>query len=31
VPLDWIAGGLLGAPIGLAWAASLVERQVEKV
>lgn len=31
VPLDWIAGGMLGAPIGLAWAASLVERQVERV
>lgn len=26
VPLDWIAGGLLGVPMGAAWAASMVEK-----
>lgn len=25
-PLDWAAGALLGTPIGLAWAASIVKR-----
>lgn len=26
MPLDWAAGALLGTPIGLAWAASIVKR-----
>lgn len=28
LPLDWIAGGLVGVPIGLSWAASMTERHV---
>lgn len=27
-PLDWIAGALLGVPLGSAWAASMIERSV---
>lgn len=30
VPLDWIAGGLLGIPIGTAWASSMLEKRVVK-
>lgn len=30
LPLDWIAGGLLGIPLGIGWAASLVEKRVEE-
>lgn len=26
LPLDWIAGALLGAPVGAAWAESMIER-----
>lgn len=25
-PLDWIAAGFLGAPLGLAWASSIIEK-----
>ena len=25
-PLDWIAAGFLGGPLGLAWASSLIQR-----
>lgn len=25
LPLDWLAGALLGVPVGLAWAASLID------
>lgn len=25
-PLDWIAAGFLGAPVGLAWASSIIEK-----
>jgi hypothetical protein len=25
-PLDWIAGGLLGIPLGVAWAGSMIEK-----
>lgn len=28
-PLDWIAGGLLGIPLGVAWAGSMVEKRAE--
>ncbi len=27
LPLDWIAGGLLGIPLGVAWAASMMEKK----
>ncbi len=30
LPLDWIAGGLLGIPLGVAWANSLIEKRAEK-
>lgn len=30
MPLDWIAGALMGVPLGLAWAASLVEKHEKK-
>ncbi len=26
-PLDWIAGGLLGIPIGVSWAGSMIEKR----
>jgi len=26
LPLDWLAGGMLGVPIGLAWVGSMIER-----
>lgn len=29
-PLDWVAGALLGTPIGLAWSASMIEKRVEQ-
>ncbi len=29
LPLDWIAGGLLGIPLGVAWAGSLIEKRTE--
>ena len=25
--LDWIAGGLLGIPLGVAWAGSMIEKR----
>lgn len=28
-PLDWIAGGLLGIPMGVAWAGSMIEKRAE--
>ena len=27
-PLDWFAGALLGAPIGMSWAGSLVHKRL---
>jgi hypothetical protein len=27
LPLDWIAGGLLGIPLGVTWAASMIEKR----
>lgn len=27
-PLDWVAGGLLGVPLGVAWAGSLIEKRM---
>jgi hypothetical protein len=27
-PLDWVAGGLIGVPLGVSWAASLIEKRV---
>ncbi len=27
LPLDWIAGGLLGIPLGVAWAGSVMEKR----
>jgi hypothetical protein len=27
-PLDWIAGGFLGIPLGAAWTTSMVEKRV---
>lgn len=29
LPLDWLAGGLIGVPLGWAWAASFVEKKPE--
>lgn len=29
-PLDWVAGALLGTPVGVAWAASLTDKRAEK-
>ncbi len=29
-PLDWIAGAFLGAPIGLAWGASMLEKKAHE-
>lgn len=29
LPLDWIAGGLLGIPLGVSWAASLIEKRTD--
>ncbi len=29
-PLDWAAGALMGAPVGMSWAASMVEKKVEE-
>lgn len=26
-PLDWVAGGLLGVPLGVAWAGSMIEKR----
>ena len=26
LPLDWLAGAFIGAPIGLVWAASMVDK-----
>ncbi len=28
-PLDWLAGALLGAPMGLSWAASILHNRLE--
>jgi hypothetical protein len=28
-PLDWIAGGLIGVPLGVSWAASLIDKRVK--
>jgi hypothetical protein len=28
VPLDWLAGALLGAPIGLGWAGSMIDKRM---
>lgn len=28
-PMDWLAGALLGVPVGLAWANSMLEREPE--
>ncbi len=30
MPLDWVAGALLGTPVGVAWAASLTDKRAEK-
>jgi hypothetical protein len=27
-PLDWIAGGLLGIPLGVSWAGSMIEKRL---
>lgn len=27
-PLDWIAGGMLGIPIGVSWAGSMIEKRI---
>ena len=27
-PLDWVAGGMLGVPLGVAWAGSLIEKRL---
>jgi hypothetical protein len=29
-PLDWFAGALIGAPIGMSWAGSLVHKRLEQ-
>lgn len=29
MPLDWIGGALLGLPLGMTWAASMVEKRME--
>lgn len=26
LPMDWLAGGMLGVPVGLAWVGSMIER-----
>ena len=31
LPLDWVAGAFVGAPIGLVWAGSMVDRHMEPV
>lgn len=31
LPLDWIAGGMLGIPLGVAWASSLIDKRTESV
>lgn len=28
-PLDWIAGGLLGVPMGVSWAGSMIEKRIQ--
>jgi hypothetical protein len=28
LPLDWIAGGLLGIPLGVSWAGSMIEKRL---
>jgi hypothetical protein len=30
-PIDWITGAMLGMPVGLTWAISMLEKRVEKV
>lgn len=30
-PIDWITGAMLGMPLGLTWAISMLEKRVEKV
>lgn len=30
VPLDWAAGALIGTPLGLAWAGSLMEKRADR-
>lgn len=29
-PLDWIAGGLLGIPLGISWAGSMIEKRTQE-
>jgi hypothetical protein len=29
-PLDWIAGGLLGIPLGVSWAGSMIEKRTQE-
>jgi hypothetical protein len=31
VPMDWLAGGFVGVPLGVAWAASMVEKRTVSV
>lgn len=30
IPLDWLAGSMLGLPLGLTWAASVIEKRTPK-
>lgn len=30
LPLDWVAGFFVGVPMGLGWAASMIEKRLEK-
>lgn len=31
LPIDWLAGGLIGVPMGMAWAGSMVEPHMQRM